>query len=252
MSKSIKAHPRLASPPASRRIHGSIAHDLGVAIVTGTYQPGEILPTEIVSSSRLKVSRSAYREAVRILTAKGLVSSRPKAGTRINPKAGWNVLDPEVLGWMFETEPSKDFVRDLFELRLIIEPAAAGYAAQRRTSRELARMGHALQEMERHGLATPEGQDADQTFHHLILESARNAPLMALAGTISAAVSWTTLFKARRGALPPDPMPQHHAIFDAIADGSPEKATARMSELIHSAFRETELSLQTTPKDGAD
>ena len=60
-----------------RRIHGTIAHDLGVAIVTGHYRPGEILPGEVEFSEQLQVSRSAYREAVRILAAKGLVESRP-------------------------------------------------------------------------------------------------------------------------------------------------------------------------------
>lgn len=243
MSEAIAGSRGLVAPLSARRLHGSIAHELGVAIVSGQYRPGDVLPNEIASSTERKVSRGAYREAIRILSAKGLVSSRPKAGTQVNPRARWNLLDPEVLGWMFEFEPSEDFVRDLFELRLVIEPAAAGYAAQRRTELELAAMRRALGEMERLGLACAEGRQADQAFHNLILEAARNAPLMALAGTISAAVSWTTIFKGRRGALPKDPMPPHYAVFEAIAERSAEQAQVRMTELILSAFRDTKVSL---------
>ena len=116
---------RLATPSGARRIHGSIAHELGVAIVTGRYSPGETLPGEVEFSEQLKVSRSAYREAIRILAAKGLVESRPKAGTRVSARDRWNLLDPDVLAWTFEREPGETFIRDLFELRMIVEPAAA-------------------------------------------------------------------------------------------------------------------------------
>ena len=116
---------RLATPTGARRIHGSIAHELGVAIVTGGYSPGDVLPGEVEFSEQLKVSRSAYREAVRILAAKGLVESRPKAGTRVSDRARWNLLDPDVLAWTFEGEPGEGHIRDLFELRRIVEPAAS-------------------------------------------------------------------------------------------------------------------------------
>lgn len=230
--------------PGARRIHGAIAHDLGVAIVTGKYKPGDILSGEVAFSEQLNVSRSAYREAIRMLAAKGLVSSRPKTGTQVSPHSRWNLLDPEVLAWMFEGEPGKDFIRDLFELRLIVEPAAAEYAAQRRTGRELARMGHALEEMERYGLNTAEGRAADQTFHNTILEATRNTPLIALAGTIAAAVGWTTIFKQRKRKLPRDPVPDHRTVYNAIADGDAKAARQAMTDLVRLAQQDTELSLE--------
>jgi DNA-binding FadR family transcriptional regulator len=228
----------------SKRVHGSIAHDLGVAILTGQYAPGDRLPGEIEFSEQLKVSRSAYREAVRILAAKGLVESRPKTGTRVSDRSRWNVLDPDVLGWTFASEPSQEFIRDLFELRMIVEPAAAELAAIRRNGTDLARMGHALGEMARFGLATEEGQAADQHFHHAILEAARNAPLIALSSSIAAAVSWTTIFKQRKRKLPRDPLPDHRVLFDAIAEGNPTKAREKMTELVRLALEDTELSLR--------
>ena len=156
------------APPSARRIHGTIARNLGVDILTGRYQPGETLPGEIEFAQSLRVSRSAYREAVRILIAKGLVESRTRTGTRVSPRERWNLLDPEVLGWSFESEPDEAFVRDLFELRMIVEPAAAEFAAVRRDAADLARLKEAIGGMRRHGLATPEGQAADQAFHTAI------------------------------------------------------------------------------------
>ena len=230
--------------PAAARIHGTIAHDLGVAIVTGRYAPGETLPGEIEFAQTLGVSRSAYREAVRMLIAKGLVESRTRTGTRVSARERWNLLDPEVLAWSFESEPSEAFVRDLFELRMIVEPAAAGLAAARRDEDDLARMGAALEEMRRHGLAEAEGRAADQRFHSAILTAARNAPLITLSSSIAAAVSWTTIFKQRKRGLPRDPLPDHERLYEAIVAGDPDAARARMEELVRLALQDTESSLK--------
>jgi DNA-binding FadR family transcriptional regulator len=229
------------------RIHGAIARTLGVAIVSGQYAPGDILTNEIDSSELLNVSRSAYREAVRILAAKGLVESRPKTGTRISPKARWNLLDPEVLAWIFETEPSEDFLRGLFELRMIVEPAAAALAAERRDDAQLERMRHALITMQQESLASETGQAADRDFHDTILEATGNAPLFTLSSSIGAAVRWTTIFKQRKRELPRDPMPDHWKVFDAIAAGRPDHARQAMEKLVGLAHDDTRASID--PKD---
>jgi DNA-binding FadR family transcriptional regulator len=215
-----------------------------VAIVTGRYQPGDVLSGEIEFSEQLKVSRSAYREAIRMLAAKGLVESKPKTGTRVSDHRRWNLLDPDVLGWMFESEPSEEFIRALFELRMIVEPAAAELAARRRDGRDLARMGHALEEMARYGLGAPEGRAADQRFHDAILEATRNPVLLSLSSSIAAAVGWTTLFKQRKRGLPRDPVPDHRVLFDAIAAGNSSGAHAAMSELVRLALADTAFSLE--------
>ena len=175
-----KPPPRKQTERPKERLHGSIARKLGVAIVSGRIKPGETLDNEIDSSERMAVSRTAYREAVRILAAKGLVASRPKSGTQVCPRSAWHLLDPEVLSWLFESQPSQDFVVGLFELRLIIEPAAAALAAERRSADDLARMRDALQRMERHGLANADGQSADREFHDAILAATRNPALRRL------------------------------------------------------------------------
>lgn len=221
------------------RLHGSIAHQIGVAIASGQHKPGDILSNEIEFSERLKVSRSAYREAVRILSAKGLVESRPRVGTRVTEMSRWNLLDPDVLAWFFEAEPAREVVEGLFELRMIVEPAAAALAAQRRTDAQVEAMRAALRDMERLTLKTEAGQAADRDFHQAVLDATCNPPLASLASTIGAGVRWTTFYKGRKQKLPPDPMPQHWAVFDAIAARDPEAARAAMQVLVADALTQT-------------
>ena len=223
---------------AGMRIHQALAHDLGTAILTGQYKPGDAFLGEIESSEQLKVSRTAYREAIRILIAKGLLESRPKAGTHVTPRVQWNMLDPDVLGWMFAGEPEDSFTRDLFELRGVIEPAACAYAAERRSDAHLKVMAEALDGMHRHGLATAEGQAADQRFHEAILDAARNEVLRSLASSVTAAVRWTTRFKQRRHMLPRDPTPDHRAVYDAIAAEDPDRARRAMETLLKLALED--------------
>ena len=233
-----KSIPRSARG-SGRRLRGAVAHYLGSAIVSGQIAPGEKLTGEIANAEALDVSRSAYREAVQVLTAKGLVESRPKAGTRVLPRSRWNILDPQVLAWAFSAEPDVSFVRDLFELRAIVEPAAARLAAERRDKDDIKAMKDALTKMRRHTLATEEGRTADRAFHDALLGATHNSAMMALSASISAAVSWTTEFKQRSRALPRDPVPDHAKVFDAIAAGDPDAASAAMRALVDLALDDT-------------
>ena len=222
------------------RLHGALAHRLGVDILRGVYTSGEILPNEIDSSSSLDISRSAYREAMRILAAKGMVESRPKTGTRVTERSRWNLLDPEVLGWMFETEPSRDFIKALFELRLITEPAAAQLAAERRTDEQIESMRLSLVVMRRETLQTEVGRRADLDFHHTLIQATGNEALASLSSSIEAAVSWTTRYKARHNALTRDPVPDHERVFEAVAAGDGPMARLRMETLIRMAHEDTQ------------
>ena len=243
LAKAVARDPSGAARLTGRRIHGKIADELGIAILSGVHAPGSLLSSEVEASQRLGVSRTAYREAIRILAAKGMVDSRPKAGTRVTPRHRWQLLDPDVLAWIFKSDPGEAFIQGIFELREIVEPQAAALAAQRRTSDQLAIMGHALEEMAKHGLATPEGRAADQTFHEEILKATGNEPLITLTSTIGAAIRWTTIFKQRRRRLPRDPLPEHRKLYAAVAEGNAERAMAAARELIQLALQDTKDSL---------
>lgn len=231
-----------SSDPTARReakglrIHQALARQIGIAILSGEFRPGDAFTGEIEHSEALRVSRTAYREAMRILTAKGLLESRPKAGTHVTPRRQWNLLDPDMLEWMFAGTPDERFVVDLFELRGVIEPAAAELAALRHDARDLARMDEGLEAMRRHGLATAEGQAGDQRFHTALLDAARNEALTSLTTSVAAAVRWTTRFKQRSQRLPRDPIPDHEALRDAIASRKPARARKAMKELLRLAL----------------
>ncbi|MCW4462767.1 FCD domain-containing protein [Sphingomonas sp. BT-65] len=226
-----------------RRLRGAVAHYLGTAIVGGAIAPGERLTGEVDNSAALNVSRSAYREAVQVLAAKGLVESRTKAGTRVLPRSRWNLLDPDVLAWAFSGEPDIGYVRDLFELRAIVEPAAARLAAARRDKADIRALREALTGMRRHTLATEAGRAADRDFHDAILRASRNDVLITLSASIGAAVSWTTQFKQRIRALPRDPVPDHVRVGEAIIAGDADEAEAAMRVLVELALQDTSSSM---------
>lgn len=231
-----------------QRLHDEIASWLGAAILCGKYPPGSTLSGEVEFSGALEVSRTAYREALQVLIGKGLVESRPKTGTRVLPREHWNLLDPEVLAWAFAGEPDIDLVRHLFELRAIVEPAAAALAAERRSSGDLAAMKAALAAMAAHSLASEAGRSADRDFHDAILRATRNDALIALSSSIGAAVKWTTVFKYRTRGLPRDPLPEHDRVYEAIAAEDAGAAREAMHALIDLAHRETRLSLDMNSK----
>jgi DNA-binding FadR family transcriptional regulator len=229
---------------SSLRIPGTIARDLGVKIVSGTLRPGMVLDGEVEASDQRKVSRSAYREAVRILIAKGLVNSRPKAGTRVNDRSAWHLLDPDVLSWIFQVEPDHGLVYSLFELRRMVEPEAAALAAGRRGPQQLKRMAAALETMTRYKPNTKDWRDADEQFHTALLEASGNAFLASMTSSINAAVSWSTIFKQRHEPLKRDPMPDHRKVFKAIEGGNAAAARRAMVQLVDLAL----IDITTAPK----
>jgi DNA-binding FadR family transcriptional regulator len=221
------------------RLHGTIARDIGRRIVSGRIAPGRVLDGEIEASERLKVSRTAYREAVRILAAKGLIRSRPKLGTRVSEPGHWHLLDPDVISWIFSGTPDERLLRGLFELRTIVEPAAAALAAQKRSPEQLQALRRALDEMAASTLAAEAGRQADRHFHSILLEASGNPFLASLESGVAAAVSWTTVFKQRTGPLPRDPLPDHERVYAAVAAGDAQAAHESMAELVRLALLDT-------------
>ena len=221
------------------RLHGTIARDIGVRIVAGRIAPGRVLDGEIEASGRLKVSRTAYREAVRILAAKGLIESRPKLGTRVTEPRHWHLLDPDVISWIFTGNPDERLLRGLFELRTIVEPAAAALAAERRTSEQLQALRRSLDRMAGSSLAIEAGQQADCEFHATLLEASGNPFLSSLTSGVAAAVSWTTIFKQRKKPLPRDPLPDHERVYEAVAARDSGAAHEAMTELVRLALLDT-------------
>ena len=207
--------------------------------MSGRFKVGAVLEGEVEASNGRRISRSAYREAVRILGAKGLVESRPRIGTRVSPQQNWHLLDPDVISWIFSREPTEYLVRSLFELRKLIEPEVARLAALRRSPKQLVELKEALDEMERSTLRTSTGRRADQTFHAVLLSASGNAFLATMSSSIAAAVAWTTIFKQRTRRLRRDPIPDHRLVYEAIAMSDPALAYTAMTGLLELALSDT-------------
>ena len=147
-----------------------------------------MLPNESDLSTQFSVSRTALREAIKVLAAKGLVESRPKTGTRVRPRGEWNMLDPDLLAWQFATQPMEQLAKDLFEIRQIIEPAAAAMAAERADEDQRKAISGAFADME----AAPDGDasvEPDLRFHQSILAASNNEFLQPLGALIETAMA---------------------------------------------------------------
>lgn len=124
-----------------------VTQELGRAIVGGAYEPREGLPTEAELCVRFGVSRTAVREAVKMLSAKGLVSSKPRQGISVMPQDAWNIFDSDVLQWLLEGNPSLTVLKEFFQMRIAIEPEAAALAARYARPERIEALGNALERM---------------------------------------------------------------------------------------------------------
>jgi GntR family transcriptional regulator, galactonate operon transcriptional repressor len=232
----------LARPSALNpdRLFGQVAELLGVAIISGHYKGGDLLPNEDALKGEISVSRTAYREAVKILTAKGLVEARPRSGTRVAPRSGWNLIDPDVLTWHLTADPNEDFIRDLFELRRFIEPSAARLAAQRRTDADLARLDAALHGMETEKPYTEANIRADVGFHEALFAATHNRTLDCLANVVISTIQWSMLLQLTKNEQAFDvALSDHRRVRDAIRARDADQAGAVMTTLVLDSLRDT-------------
>lgn len=230
---------RAKTPVQSREtgtIHRAIARQIGTAILSGELKPKEKVGGEHSQSLMFGVSRPAYREAIRTLLAKGLLETRPKSGTHIAPRGRWNLLDPDVIEWMFAGKPDLRFIQDLLELRVLVEPAAAALAAVRRTESELEEMRAAIAAMTRHGLQSVEGQDADRQFHNIMLAASGNEIFASLSKSIEAAVKWLTVYRQRLDLWQSELVDEHRAVFDGIEARNSKSASNAMQALLDATY----------------
>jgi len=160
-------------PPAHTR--DRLVAELARAVVSGEIPPGRTLPPEMELRERFGVSRTVVREAIQALSSRGLVEARRRIGTVVRDPSDWNLLDPEVLGWVGGTAPGDEFLRDLVEARMLVEPAAAALAAERATARDAADLEAACQAMVAAGDDDDAWVVAALDFHLGLFAAAHNA-----------------------------------------------------------------------------
>lgn len=223
--------------------------DLGQRIVRGEFTPDSTLPNESDLSASLDVSRTVLREAIKVLAAKGLVEARPKVGTRVLPRSHWQLIDPDVLGWQLRHNPGEAFYRDIGEIRRLIEPPAARYAALRRTEGDIDRLRSLVTEL---GQATDDVARyvrTDLALHAAILWATHNDLLARMTSTIDIALQAARVITTKVPGGTIFAMPQHGLVIDAIVAGDGERAERTMLDLVSGAARDVEWVLGTVTID---
>lgn len=228
-----------------KNIHGHTLDLLGQAILAGRYAVGASLPPEPVLCEQFGVSRTVVREAIKSLVAKGLLVTGPKLGTRVLPDENWNWFDPEVIAWQAQAGLSSEFVRDLQELRLVVEPAAVRMAAVKATSEDIVQLEQAYGGMK---AAVEDGGDYvchDLRFHQGLLQASHNRMLVQMGRALSALLRMSFEISTRIKNGPRDSLPLHRAVLDAVIAHAPVKAERALMVLITAANDDIDHVLST-------
>jgi len=203
------------SPPKLQNYHDQIVEALGRKIVTAGFAEGARLPTEPQLATEYGASRLIIREAMKSLSAKGLVSVRPRTGTHVLPRSRWNLFDPAVLGWHGAAVLDRKLMADLMELRRAIEPLAARLAAERASPEAVAVLREAYAQMAAAGERAVY-IEADLRFHGAVVAACGNQFMQQLENALSSV--WKTSFQASSDAWGPDAdaLALHQTLLEAV------------------------------------
>jgi DNA-binding FadR family transcriptional regulator len=229
-----------------KNVHGNTVDHLGEAIVAGRYPAGSSIPPEPKLCEELGVSRTVIRESVKSLVAKGLVSTGPKVGTRVLAEEQWNWFDPDVILWKSKAGLTREFLRDLQELRRIVEPAAVRLAAERATPQDIAEIEAAYEGMRR---AVEEGGDYvtnDLLFHQGLLRACRNRMMVQMSKALGALLRTSFEISTSRKDGPKRSLPLHRAVLDAVIARNPARAEKAILVLIDGAHHDIEQVLSSS------
>ncbi|WP_267554910.1 FadR/GntR family transcriptional regulator [Rhizobium rhizogenes] len=231
------------------RFHDAVVQALGERIVGGSLAAGASIGTEQELCDQFGTSRTVIREAIKILSAKGLLDSRPRSGTRVTDHSEWHLLDPQVLAWRLGAIDGSERARlDLYELRQSFEPAAAELAAARATPQTLQKMKHALLGMTLASSAD-EKIEHDLAFHTAILAATGNAFYLALGSLISAGLKHVFKVSLEQTAKEDERwIRRHQNVYEAIAAGDGQAAAEQMKNLLREA---QEVQKLEPPKSGS-
>lgn len=217
------------NPIPSKSQHALIVQQLGLKIVSGEISENEKLPSEVDLCEEYKVSRPVFREAIRVLNAKGLTYSRPKIGTVVRPKEEWHLLDPDVLFWLIQTTPEHEFFKTLSTVRRALEPELAYIAASTANEEDIERIKHAYDGMEK-ATTVEEFIEPDIQFHLAIAKATHNDLLAYMSKMLVLPLQQSIQVTSLRPNLQGHSLPRHKAILTAIENKDP--LSARHASLV--------------------
>ena len=224
-----------------RHTHGhnltyGIVQELGASIVSGVYSSDDKFPIEADLCNQFNASRSVLREAVKMLTAKGLIGARPRQGTWIEPEKNWNFLDPDVLRWLLERKLDISLLEEFTQVRRAIEPLAAALAAERATESDLLLIQNSLARMQAAERGDDDPYESDIAFHVAVLMASRNRLIGQLQELISTALRFSIRLTNRFKGVEFASVEAHEAVAKAIAAKRPKAAAKAMNIIIDEAM----------------
>lgn len=217
-------------------LHDRLIRALGESIVSGAFAQGTLLPREAELMARFDSSRTAMREAMRVLAAKGLIETRQRVGTRVRTREHWNVFDPDVLAWAWAHGVGDELLRDLIEMRQLIEPAAAGFAAMRATVPDLVRIEAAFGAMAAATADDAAYAKADVGFHMAVLAASHNMLMIRFSHIVADFLHLS--FRIQQAAIQErdrsleDDAADHRRVFEAIWRGDAAAAQEGMMQVV--------------------
>lgn len=209
-----------------------IVQSLGKAIALGEYPAGQPLKAEAELCEEFDASRTVLREAVKMLTAKGMLDARPRRGTVVLPESQWNLSDPEILNWILDRKGSLPIIAEFVDMRLAIEPAAAGLAATNLSEETKAKLIAAMQRMEAAGKGMDDHLDADIAFHVGILEASGNRFFWNMRHTIEVALKFSIRIQNHTKGVEKASAADHQRILDHILAGDAQAAENELRSLL--------------------
>jgi len=221
---------KLRTKTDGSNLHRKLAQSIGNQILTGVYAPGAILPNEADWCHIYGASRTTVREAIKTLNAKGLLKSRTKVGSRVEPRENWNILDRDVLSWHIAAMDPWEFFASAQQVRKILEPEIAALAAVNRTTAQLRAIAQAFKDMSDAKRAR-DSVEPDVRFHLALLAATNNALLSPFGTMIESALTNMFEFTSTHNAEPDIFIPRHENILNAVAKGN-AKAARRATQVL--------------------
>lgn len=223
------------APP--RNLHAQVLWQLGVAIVRGDYPEGAILPSDGELLARFSVSRTVLREALKTLAAKGMIEARARIGTRVLPRARWNLFDADVLSWHFEAGPDMALLQSLAEIRIGVEVESAALAAARRSDAQAEALVAIAESMGK-AKSAEDFARTDLAFHRTVAEASGNPFMASVSALVEMALTAVFIISSpvEDAGLTAATVESHERIARAIKDGNAEEARLAMKAVIAEGF----------------
>lgn len=225
-----------AIAPGQRGLDLLIASDLARKILAGHLKVGDVLPSEAELCVSFGVSRTALREALKLLSSKGLLESRPKIGTRVRDRPHWNILDVQLLEWMNGIEATEEMYHQFLEFRRVIEPQATRLAAVNASKEQRIELSRLYREMSAISATKPFDQsrwlEIDTAFHRLIFLSTDNCFYVPFGNVLATIFKWFFTWSSKEGGTCLD---DHKKIYEAIMIGDADAAQQASLDLMKSS-----------------